>query len=257
MQWRDLYLRLIHSYLFQNDVHSAMIVLSKIMPNLLPIITHLSSSSSAAAAAAASSSSTSTSTSSSSFPFAIRAWDAERLDLFNNDHAPVDFDLVRFWMIVFLKERNLEKSITFINLCASEPRLRSQEKAEAWIQSFYALSDYQVDFSVHSISHLLIPSFHSSILHIIHIIHSIYVLIRNSYSRLDRLFIRTSPQSTRPTLQLSSFTRLMQRTPPNPIPIHPRSFRSHSTHFFFQSISHLILFGECGVRWTAYRLQIT
>ena len=127
MQWRDLYLRLIHSYLFQNDVHSASIILSKIMPNLLPTITHSSSSSS-----------------SSSFPFSIRAWDAEVLDIFNNDHAPVDFELVRFWMIVFLKERSLEKSIAFIDLCASEPRFRSQEMAEAWIQSFRALSDYQV-----------------------------------------------------------------------------------------------------------------
>ena len=143
MQWRDLYLRLIHSYLFQNDVHSASIVLSKIMPNLLPTITHLSSTSSSVSSPPPSS------PPASSFPFAIRAWDAERLDIFNNDHAPVDFDLVRFWMIVFLKECSLEKSITFINLCASEPRFRSQEMAEAWIQSFRVLSDYQVNKSIH------------------------------------------------------------------------------------------------------------
>ena len=140
MQWRDLYLRLIHSYLFQSDVHSASIVLSKIMPNLLPTITQSSSSSS----------------SSSSYPFAIRAWDAERLDIFNNDHALVDFDLVRFWMIAFLKECDLEKSVEFFNLCISEPRFRNQEMAETWIQSFRVLSDYQVNISIHSFSYVII-----------------------------------------------------------------------------------------------------
>ena len=66
--WRELYIQLVLCYLHVNDTTSARIVLNRVTPNIDPFL----------------------SSNSSLYPFAVSAWDAEKLDLFNNDVSGVD-----------------------------------------------------------------------------------------------------------------------------------------------------------------------
>ena len=122
--WRDLYLRLIHSYLLIHDLNSASIVLSRVMPNLLSALTHSSSS--------------------SNYPFMIAAWDAEKLDLFNNDVSAVDVQLIALWQQLFVMQCLPERAVALWELCLKEPRFRDWRTADELVKPFEFLSSWIV-----------------------------------------------------------------------------------------------------------------
>lgn len=122
--WRDLYLRLIGSYLDIHDLNSASIVLSRVMPNLLPTLTQSSSS--------------------DKYPFAIAAWDAEKLDLFNNDVSAVDVQLIALWQRLFVKQCLPQRAVSLWELCLKEPRFRDWRTADKLVKPFEFLSSWIV-----------------------------------------------------------------------------------------------------------------
>ena len=121
--WREMYLKLAHNYLLLNDINSAEIVLSRVMPNLLPSFTG-----------------------STSYPFAIAAWDAEKLDLFNSDVSAVDVDLIALWIQLFIMQKQLNKVDWLLEKCKQEPRFRDEKQAEILLSPFRNIRDLQVGF---------------------------------------------------------------------------------------------------------------
>lgn len=123
---RELYLRLANSYLLQGDEKNASDVLSCVMPNLK--------------------SSLSTVSTPKSYPFWIAAWDAERLDLFNNDVSEVDVEFVAAWMRLFVMERNPSMVVALWSQCLKEPRFRDWKASDRLLQPFSFLSTWVVGF---------------------------------------------------------------------------------------------------------------
>lgn len=121
--WRDLYLRLIRSYLLINDINSASIVLSRVMPNILPAITQQTHT---------------------GYPFTIVAWDAEKLDLFNNDVSAVDIQLIALWQRLFVMQCLPKRAVALWELCLKEPRFRDWREADLLIKPFVFLSSWVV-----------------------------------------------------------------------------------------------------------------
>ena len=60
------------------------------------------------------------------------------------DISPVDVDLVKCWIHLFLMEGSVEKAISLVTLCLAEPRFLRAENALEWIQPYKLLSHYQV-----------------------------------------------------------------------------------------------------------------
>ena len=122
-KWREMYLKLAHYYLLLSDINSAEIVLSRVMPNLLPSFTG-----------------------STDYPFSIAAWDAEKLDLFNSDVSAVDVDLIALWVQLFIMQKQLNKVDLLLEKCRQEPRFRDEKQAEILLSPFWNIRELQVGF---------------------------------------------------------------------------------------------------------------
>lgn len=120
--WRELYIQLVLCYLHMNDTASARIVLNRVTPNIDPFL----------------------SSNSSLYPFAVSAWDAEKLDLFNNDVSGVDVELVSLWVKLLVMEGNVSHCTRLIHRCETEPRFRDVRRFTLLIQPFLFLDAWKV-----------------------------------------------------------------------------------------------------------------
>lgn len=154
---RELYLELANGYLLQGDEKRALEVLSSVMPNLQSALSSSiphSASSTLTNPASSSilnpSSSTPNAASPSTpnaYPFWIASWDADKLDLFNNDVSQVDVEFIAAWTRLFVMQKTPSMAVALWNLCLKEPRFRDWKTSDRLLQPFSFLSTWVVRLS--------------------------------------------------------------------------------------------------------------
>ena len=78
------------------------------------------------------------------FPFAIDGWDAEKLDLFNQDVSGVDVELVTAWVQLFIMKGETEKVEVLFKLLKSESRFRDYTSAKRLLSPFRFIEQWNV-----------------------------------------------------------------------------------------------------------------
>ena len=171
---RELYLELANGYLLQGDEKRALEVLSSVMPNLQsalssstphsasstltnpasPSILNPASPSTPNAASPSTPNAASPSTPNAAspstpnaYPFWIASWDADKLDLFNNDVSQVDVEFIAAWTRLFVMQKTPSMAVALWNLCLKEPRFRDWKTSDRLLQPFSFLSTWVVRLS--------------------------------------------------------------------------------------------------------------
>lgn len=148
---RELYLQLANGYLLQGDEKRALEVLSSVMPNLQSALAsstpHSASSSSILNPVSPSILNPASPSTPNAYPFWIASWDAEKLDLFNNDVSEVDVEFVAAWTRLFVMQKTPSMAVALWNLCLKEPRFRDWKTSDRLLQPFSFLSTWVVRLS--------------------------------------------------------------------------------------------------------------
>ena len=155
---RELYLELANGYLLQGDEKRALEVLSSVMPNLQSALSsstpHSASSTLTNPASSSILNPASPSTPNpappstpNAYPFWIASWDADKLDLFNNDVSQVDVEFIAAWTRLFVMQKTPSMAVALWNLCLKEPRFRDWKTSDRLLQPFSFLSTWVVRLS--------------------------------------------------------------------------------------------------------------
>ena len=139
---RELYLELANGYLLQGDEKRALEVLSSVMPNL-----HSALSSSTPHSASSTLTNPAPPSTPNAYPFWIASWDADKLDLFNNDVSEVDVEFIAAWTRLFVMQKTPSMAVALWNLCLKEPRFRDWKTSDRLLQPFSFLSTWVVRLS--------------------------------------------------------------------------------------------------------------
>lgn len=139
---RELYLELANGYLLQGDEKRALEVLSSVMPNLQSAL-----SSSTPHSASSTLTNPAPPSTPNAYPFWIASWDADKLDLFNNDVSQVDVEFIAAWTRLFVMQKTPSMAVALWNLCLKEPRFRDWKTSDRLLQPFSFLSTWVVRLS--------------------------------------------------------------------------------------------------------------
>lgn len=78
------------------------------------------------------------------YPFGIEGWDAEELDLFNQDVSGVDVEVIHLWYQFFIMKGDVEKVLLLRTMMKNEPRFRDYRTAQQLLSPFDFLENWNV-----------------------------------------------------------------------------------------------------------------